>query len=118
MLDEPRVVDLVRRRDVVGDEDHRGQLLDPLADPVRALQLVEHVGDGQLVVGVLDLVERRLLELLRLARVDLDPVLLAELLRALQDVLAKVALRALRRLVLLAAEGLRRLDLPRVLLAD
>src|SRR6185436_14566961 len=53
-----------------------------------------------------------------LARVDLDPVLLAELLRALQDVLAKVALRALRCLVLLAAEGLRRLDLPRVLLAD
>ena len=50
----------------------------------------------ELVVGVLDLVERRLLELLRLARVDLDPVLLAVLLRALQHALAKFPLRRAR----------------------
>ena len=57
MLYEPRVVDFVRRGHIVGDEDDRRELVDALADPVGALQLIEQVGDGQLVVRVLDLVE-------------------------------------------------------------
>ena len=69
---EPGVVDLVRRRHVVRHQDDRRELVDPLADLVRALQLVEQVGDRQLVVRVLDLVEGRRLGLRQLSLVSIS----------------------------------------------
>ena len=64
MLDEPRVVDLVRGGHVVRDEDDRRQLVDPLADPVRALQLVEQYVTVSSSLGFWISWNARLLELL------------------------------------------------------
>jgi hypothetical protein len=51
-------VDFVRRRNVVRDEHHELHLVDPLRDAIGSLQLVEQVGDRELVVRVLDLENR------------------------------------------------------------
>ena len=94
----------------VGDQDHGRELVDALADPVLALQLVEQVGDGQLVVGVLDLVERRGFRFRRLAAVDLHAVLLPILLRALEHALAHLLLGLSRILAGFTAAALRGCD--------
>ena len=110
VLDEPGVVDLLGGRHGVGDEDHGRELVDALADPVLALQLVEQIGDRQLVVGVLDLVERRGFRFRRLAAVDLHAMLLPILLRALEHALAHLLLGLSRILAGFTAAALRGCD--------
>ena len=109
-VDEPRVIDLVRRGHGIRDEDDRCETVQPFADLVLALQLVEQVRDGELVVRVLDLVKARRFGLRRLRDVHFHPVLLAVLLRAPQHALAEIPLGSRRVLPRLAATALRRGD--------
>jgi hypothetical protein len=92
VLHQPGIVDLMRRRHVVGDHDDRRQLMNPLADFVSTLQLIEKVGHRQLVVGILDLVERGRIDLCALRGLDLHPLLFSILSRALLHAFAHLAL--------------------------
>ena len=92
MLDQPGVIDLIRCRDVVRDQNDGRELVDPLANSVGALQLVKQVGDSQFIVGILDLVKRGIFGFLALASIDLRSVLLLVLLGALQHAFPKVFL--------------------------
>ena len=93
---QPGLVDFVRRGNIVGDQDDRRCPVERFTDKVAALQLVEQVGDGKLVVRVADFAGAGRLEFAALLGRDLKAVLVAIFLCGLDHGLPLIALRVPR----------------------